>query len=438
MGYRYFFFIIIFIVFLVPRIDHALGQKQNSKQAVKKILFSTSEAGMGGRLEVSFELVQERGQWNSYQTGIRDELTNEPQENSNTLTHLLITTLDPETVAAFLKSIAVIKPNPNWREFGITPATLKKNLQADENGQVYKFDQLVNDKSVQQAIDVDQKYRTNDLGIRCEIKVVKENRDTIKIASSNQPLCMLPWRIGNRETYDLEISKFFVQAMGKQNYANKSRMQASTLESEVWEKLDGYGSHGPLNPYRWRYGYAKNLSLLKRNFTLSDEHISGTQSRCTLTNPALPANVSLDAGIDIADTASLKRLIRFKDTIRTCLKAGNFVFDYYNKLPGAKIIFETNAHLTPSQYYIPLKTVEQAVPHLKAADPSRLINFFIQSPEGKSQWALLPDNTLILVDRTGDKVAGLPSEVLKNVKESYVDRGHQFVLLDSQGKVLNE
>ncbi|RZK30323.1 MAG: hypothetical protein EOO61_19420, partial [Hymenobacter sp.] len=337
-------------VLSVAGLDYALGQQQHSKQAVKKILFSTSEAGMGGATRISFELILEKGQWNSYQTGLLEEDSYKSSENKYTTTHLLIATLAPKTVDAFLKSITLIKPNPNWREFGITPATLKKGLQTDKNGQVYKFAQLVNDKSVEQAIDVGQKYRINDLSVKCEIKVVKENRDTISIGSSNQPLCMLPWHIGNKETYDIAISRFFVQAMGEQNFLNKSRLQTSTLENEVWEQLDGFRSHGPLNPYRWRYGYPRNLGLLKQNFTLSNEHISGTQSRCTLTSAALPANVSLDAGIDIADTASLYRLIKFKDTVSACLKTGNFVFDYYNKLPGVKIIFETNAHLNPAQY----------------------------------------------------------------------------------------
>lgn len=416
-------------------LDHALGQKQHSKQAVKKILFSTSEAGMGGRTKVSFELVQEQGQWNSYQTGLLEEDSYGPSKDTNTTTHLLIATLDSATVATFLKSIEVIKPHPNWREFGITPALLKRSLQTDKNGQVYKFAQLVNDKSVKQAIGANQKYRTNDLGVKCEIKVVKEIGDTIRIGSSNQPLCMLPWHIGTKETYDIAISRFFVQVMGKKNFPNKSRMQTTTLENEVWEQLDGSSTYEPLNPYRWRYGYPNNLSLLKQNFTLSDEHIFGTQSRCTLTSTAFPANVSLDAGIDLTDTASLHRLIRFKDTVWACLKKGNFVFCYYNNVPGAKLIFETNARISPAQY-IPLETLKQEVPHIKATDPNGLVNFFIQSPEGKSQWALLPDNTLILMNRTGDKVAGLPPEVFKNVKESYVTRGHQFVLLDSRGKVL--
>lgn len=424
------------IIFLITGF-HVLGQEQHSKQAVKKILFSTSEAGMGTQTRISFELVLEQGQWNSYQTGLLEEDSYKPLQNVTTAVHLLIATLGSKTVATFLKNIAVIKPHPNWREFGITPATLKKGLQTDRNGQVYKFAQLVNDKSVEKAIDVGQEYRINDLGVKCEIKVVRKNGDTIKIGSSNQPLCMLPWHIENKETYDIAISRFFVQAMGKKNYPNKSRMQTSSLESEVWEQLDGSGSHGPLNPYRWRYGYPKNLSLLKQNFTLSDEHISGTQSRCTLTSTAFPANVSLDAGIDLADTASLRRLIKFKDTIRNRLKIGNFVFDYYNKLPEAKIIFETNAHLNPAQY-IPLETLKKEVPHIKATDPTGIVNFFIQSPEGKSQWVLLSDNTLILMNRTGDKVAGLPPEVFKNVKENYIDRSHQFVLLDSRGKVLNE
>lgn len=392
---------------------------------------------MGGQVRVSFELIKEQGQWNSYQTGILDELTYEPLKNVNMTTHLLIATLDPKAVANFLKSIAVIKPHLNWREFRVTPASLKKGLQADGNGQVYKFAQLVNDKSIEQAIGICSRYGVSDLGVKCGIKVVKGNHDTIRIGSSNQAICMLPWHVGTRETFDIAISQFFIQAMGKQNYPNKSRLQTSALEGEVWEELDGYRSHGLLNPYRWRYGYPRNLSLLKQNFTLSNEHISGIQSRCTLTSAALPANVSLDAGIDIADTASLHRLIRFKDTVSGCLKAGNFVFDYYNKLSTAKIIFETNAHMNPVKY-IPLTTVEKAIPHLKAVDPSRLINFFIQSPEGKSQWALLPDNTLILMDKTGDKVAGLLPEVFRNVKESYVTRGHQFVLLDPRGKALKE
>lgn len=429
-------FIIFFAVFLMT-CSNIHGQQKTSQHDVKKILFTTKEAGMGGQVKVSFEVVQEHGQWNSYQTSKLIESDYHPASNETSEIRLLIATLDPKAVTAFLNSIAVIKPKFDWREFGITPATLKKGLQADKNGTIFKFYDLVNNKSIEQAIIFCRESYYTDIGLNCTIKVVKNNRDTIKIESGNQTICMLPWHIGSKETFDIAISQFFILAMGKEDYPNKFRMKTSTLENDVWEKLDGFRSYSPLNPYRWHYGYTKNLKLLKSNFILGDEHIHGIGSRCTLKSHDLPANVSFDAGINITDTAFLQRLPRFKDTVKACLKTSNFVFNYYNNLPGAKIIFETNSGIDPTKY-IPLTMVEEAVPHLKTVDLSKLINFFIESGERKSQWVLLPDNTLILMTRSGDEVAGLSPEVFQKVKENYFTTGHQFVLFNSNGKIFKQ
>jgi hypothetical protein len=413
------------------------GQQKTSQQAVKKILFTTREAGMGGQVKVSFEVVQEHGQWNSYQTSKLVESDYHPASNEISKTRLLITRLDPKEVTTFLNSIGVIKPKFDWREFGITSASLKKGLQTDKDGNVFRFNELVNNTSIEHAITSCWGSYYTDIGLDCIIKVVKNNRDTIKIESRNQTICMLPWHIGSKETFDINISRFFIQAMGTEDYPNKYRMQTSTLENDVWEKLDGFRSFSSLNPYRWRYGYAKNLKLLKSNFILSDEHIHGISCRCTLKSQDLPVNVSIDAGINITDTAFLHRLPRFKDTVNACIKTSNFVFNYYNKLPGAKIIFETNSETAPTNY-IPLTMVEEAIPHLKTVDLSKIINFYIESGERKSQWVLLPDNTLILMTRTGDGVAGLLPNVFQKVKENYFTTGHQFVLFNSDGKIFNQ
>lgn len=243
---------IIFCALLSMTCSSIRGQQKTSRQDVKKNFFTTKEAGMGGQVKVSFEVVQEHGQWNSYQTSKLVESDFRPASNETSKTRLLITRLDPKEVTTFLNSIAVIKPKFDWREFGITSVSLKEGLQTDKDGNVFRFNELVNNKSIEQAVIGCWGSYYTDIGLYCIVKVVKNNRDTIKIESGNQTICMLPWHIGGKETFDMNISRFFIQVMGTKDYPNKYRMQTSTLENDVWEKLDGFRSFSQLNPYRWR------------------------------------------------------------------------------------------------------------------------------------------------------------------------------------------
>jgi hypothetical protein len=213
--------------------------------------------------------------------------------------------------------------------------------------------------------------------------------------------------------------------MGKENYPDKYRLQNSALRSVVWDYLDGPNSFN--QHYRWTYGFPRNLRILNSNFQIKEENISGIFAHCILQGNNLPANVFFDVYFSISDTTYLHKLISLKDTIRSkFLKRDNFAFRYYSNVKGAKFSFITNSAV-PADQYIPFARLEESIPQLKTVDKKELVNFFIDSPGGKSQWGLLPDNKLILLNHTGEaNVAGLPSE------ETY-----RVLLLDSKGIILN-
>jgi hypothetical protein len=425
-------FIYPFIVYFLLACS-AFAQQTIKPAEINKILITSAAWGMGGGGGSDFEVLHEHGKWNIYYVRQFGEQLREPSYNQSF--HIPIGAMSPLLLANFLNSVAVIKPQLNWRMFGLTPASFKTAPSKKSSPKTPKIEDFINDKTLEEAIKASGDNGIMDFMPTATIKIVKSNNDTLKIESHEQSLCMVPWTIGKTKTFDINISCFVSAVINNCDYANYDRLRPDELKHNVLNYIEDNYASAAIGNYNWSYGYPYNLKLIKSNFNISELRYTGNERRCKLSSKDWPANISIYATISIDDLAGIQHLIRFKDTISRCLKNNNFAFKYYESLPGGQIIFPFNPSLN-SVAYIVLNDVAKRLPVIMKTDPGKWVNFEIKSPEGNSQWLLLPDNKLVLLWHSGKTVAAMNKRLLKqqdNSTEDHYTGNYTLLLLNADG-----
>jgi hypothetical protein len=417
-----------------------VAQQKINAQEITKIILQDNEGDMDSDLGISIEVRYEHGRWNSYQTKVDVEEDLKHNENKSSDTRIGITTLDKLVVNDFLNSIAVIKPQLDWHIFGITTESLKVGLKPSKltGKNVPQLSDYINDKTIEAGIIASKYDGGMDIGVYCSIQIIKNNNDTIRMESRNQTVCMLPWTMNKHETFDLSINRFFVAAMGNKSYPNKERLQTITMKGAIEEHIYRDYMEIPMRNYRWNYGYPENSSLIESNFSISNLQLQGVDAHCVLHSNEMPANVFIGATINLANTASVQKLIRFKDTINTGLKSNNFVFKYYRDQPGTKIIFPWDPHYRATGYVI-LSELQKQIPSLTKIEIEKMVYFHIELSSGGSYWLLLPTGKLILLFNSGDSPAGLANALVNKVTASLDFNSYaHYILFNADGTLAKQ
>jgi hypothetical protein len=419
----------------------ALAQKQINVKDIKKILLVTGWGGMGGWTDVSMEILPEQNQWNSYQTGKAVDNRFEKERNERSVERKHMATLSITDMNNLLTSIAVVKPYFNWHIFGITSENLKTYVRNGPDPEIDgpKISDYVNDKTIAEAIITSQKNSIMDAGVHCSMMIVTGTNDTIKLDTRNMNICMQPWKIGSKETYDMSINRFFVAAMGKEAYPNKDLLQAESLKKVVVEDIYHTYAAAPMSAYQWEHDYPGNLKLIKSNYTITDLKLRGFfQGHGVLHSSTMPKNAIIEAGINLANTASVQKLVRFKDTLTAELKANNFVFKYYSDRPEAKLIFPWDYSYGATGYII-WSEIQKQVPSLTKSDAEKMIYVHVEVAHGGSYWLLLPDGKLILLFNSGNNPAGLDNALVHKVTASLrFDTYAHYVLFNLDGTLTKQ
>jgi hypothetical protein len=180
--------------------------QQNTPANIKKIILQDTGSDLIYFNETRVEIVNEQGHWNSYQISQVTEMGNQKERDS---VRKYIVTLEAGAIGKFLHSLTILKPAFNWREFGITPATMRADLQAGNKETIPGFEKVVNEQTIAKAInDMGTMIRFTDDKSYCSIKIVDNREDTTTIKSGFQTLCMLPWRFNNHQTFNMGITAF--------------------------------------------------------------------------------------------------------------------------------------------------------------------------------------------------------------------------------------
>lgn len=375
---------------------NAVPAQQINPSPIRKILLTTGWGGMANSETIGMEVVNEDGQWNSYQV-LKDVFNSDAggEPSVHTTARKQITTLTQQQVMDFLNSIAVIKPHYNLKTFNLLPAKLIAGLRKNTKGTVEKpkLETYINETSLYQALaNIIKDETVLDAAINCSISIVKGNGDTLKMESSHMYATMLPWRINGRNSYDMNINRFLIAAMGNMDYPNKYILSNDALKETIYKSIDTKYPSEPIAAYRWDNSYPDNVALLKKTFTGIGKYYRGRDTyNCLLQSNGMPSNVKIETAVNISDRKGIKRLTDFNNLVTACLRTDNFVFKYFRNNPNAVIYLQYPTR--PGNIF---NELGNKMAFLKNIDTSQVVRFNVSVPDDSSTWLLLPDRKLVL------------------------------------------
>lgn len=417
------------------------GQQLLSIQNVRKILISNSSGSFDGGITVNLEVLPGHGRWSSYQTSYQVTEGVKMDSAKSSFTRKLVTNVPATIVATFLKGLSIIKPQFRWQSFGISPAVLKSDLQLanPKAAGTPDFDRLVTDTTIANALlALHKPGGFNDFGIHCFIHIITDKGAVIAMDTRHYEVGLLPWTLDHHETYDIAITNFFTAAMGKENYAN--RYSFKDYKELVWEKLE---ESEPLSQYRWKYGYTKNMAMLKRNFridkvTFTPGLLPVLRSAvwCDLKSDELPFKTLIQARVDIADTGNIAQLIAFKQMAIRLEKSKSFLFSFCRNKPNAQLILSVPEKTTAAYIIRKGPSVMQSIPGINKAIMDKMVALRIHTPDGDSDWNILPDGRAILTYISANAAVSSVPASLKNIDLAAFNATKHFAIFDATGKQL--
>jgi hypothetical protein len=354
-----------------------------------------------------FEVLNEQGKWNSYQTGENVTDSNQPESNIHSVERTQIGTLSAQQIANFLSCLTVIKPQFDAKALNITPAVLIAEIKQkakDTADNTIQLSDFITETNVQHAITNAMQDVSVDTYDYCRIRVIKNNNDTLKIETGHSYATMLPWAINKVDTYDMGINDFFIAAMCNRDYPNKEMLSLRHLKENICQFIDAdYPAH-PISTYRRKYCITDNIKLLKANFkpdfAIGEGPGFSNRYDLKLKTNMMPDNMFIFVYINLEEQAGILALINYGKQIDQYLKQNNFALQYYSTRPQYHVEFSysnsgTNSYITEAK---------QNIPALKNIDASQTVPFFV-SEIGKvliqsSDWfLLLPDNRFVMAHR---------------------------------------
>jgi len=430
----------------------ASAQATISPGEIKKIHLIDSEWALGFSRLTEFDIVNENGQWNCYQTKQKypaDRFGKDKdyfaKENSDS--RKFVKKIDNDAIEGLLGTINTVKPDYNWQIYGIDTYTLattvdtvylknwEKKMSAMDH--LIFVNELQKAANVKAAIDSLQHYWWTDDSPVCAIEIIKHNNDTVKIYANKQMDYMLPWIVNNTPSYDLNINKFFASAVGDYRYSNRNRLIGDNFIYKIQEYIYNNFATEAIIRYNWNKKFPKQYKLLNTLFDITNLSYQTEGIRLFAKNKQLPQNFVIYAAIAMGNDTAITRLVQFKNQLRELVKKGNFVFDYYKNVKKATISFSLQDNATGNLALYNKKFKAWLQKNDSTIFNSRsILRFSAGSQYWDSQdWLLLPDNRLILLSYFKANIAGVSYSPLETGDNSRKDC---FVLFDDKGNLISE
>lgn len=214
----------------------------------------------------------------------------------------------------------------------------------------------------------------------------------------------LPWTVGYIQSYDPEISIVFNQITGHPAFAKveHKRFQQNIALELYRNELQTRFNFGNL-----KTDYPASFKILNNTFipvsftseveTKTLSHLSRPINEyysSVFKSSRLPSYVQMSFSFKLNDTALLKSVKRYEDTLVRCFKKNNFFFDYLKTRYDCKAIF-TPANMGNRGKWM-FRALKTNFPGIDKYDYKKTQLITIVSPAVIVKWMLLPDNTLIL------------------------------------------
>ena len=248
---------------------------------------------------------------------------------------------------------------------------------------------------------------------------------------------MLPWMVNNTRSYDLNINKFFADAMGDYRNSNRNRLAGADFIYNIQEFIHNEFATEAIIRNKWKISFPAQYKALNQGVDISHLRYSNDDISFFVKSNELPRSFTTNAELKMGDDTAIAELRHFKDSLAALVKKGNFVFNYYKDSPNATVSFNYSRrwinHM--ATYNMKFKT------WLQKNDPAvynkdNILIFAIEAPNRDFEdWLLLPDNRLILLTYFNPKVAGVTDKRLEVGEDSRKDC---FILFDNKGNLVSE
>ncbi|MEO6980728.1 MAG: hypothetical protein ABI113_20205, partial [Mucilaginibacter sp.] len=418
---------------------------------IKKIHLIDSEWALGFSRLTEFDIVNENNKWNCYQ--IKQKYTWDPLDKNkdyyakqNSEQRKFVKKINAEAINGLFKTISTVKPAHNWKIYGITPVKVASTVdtvylkkwepkQPKAERQIF-VNELKKPANIKAAIDSVQHYSWTDDYPVCAIEIIKRNNDTVKVYSNNQIDYTLPWMVNCASSYDLNINKFFADAMGDYRNSNHDRLTGTDFIYKIQEYIyDNFATEAIIRN-KWSLAFPSQYKALSQGFEVGHMRYSNDGVSLFARSNQLPRAFTINAEMKMGDDTDLTELIHFKDSLAARVKKGNFVFNYYKDSPNATVSFGYRRHKVNdlAEYNEKFRVWQQK--NIAVYNKDNMLLFSVEARNRDFEdWLLLPDNRLILLSYFYPKVAGVTDKRLEVGDDSRKDC---FILFDNEGNLVSE
>ena len=423
----------------------ALAQVKVNTGQVKKIMITDAAGYLTSSFRNEYEIVQENGQWKTYQ--VRENYYKPNLKNRNpakifeqrdSVMHRFIKSVTQDTLVRFLQTLFVIRPRFVASDLNISIPEIRqkidtsflKYLDKDKHGLFHSF--YDTPKKLNTILESLQgAYWTDDYPT-AKIEIIKNSGDTIRVQTNRQVDYMLPWKINGTASYDININRFYMAATG----LYKHRMAGKGIIYEVYSAVQRL-SADTLERLRWKEIAPANTAYLRKHFEIIKISESNKESFYSFRSLKISnKKVRIGGYLNITKTDDIQKLVRFaEDTLRRFLKRPAFMMDSCRVKQGCEIKFAFSSGASNHNYFAMFKP-ELGV-FLDKFDKNSLVPFTIYAGErSEDNWVALPDGRYVLTAYIDDKAVGITSKYIK--PDGVQQRKFVFMVFDKAGNLIKD
>jgi hypothetical protein len=408
---------------------------------IAKIHFVDGAGYLGGFYRNEYDLMPGRGQWKMYQTreSYSRPVVKRSDSKSNLLSkdaaiHQFVKNIDQDSVGIFLKSVNRIKRTFNPADLNISiPALIHKIDTAYLKGTSQKkrkiFHSFYNTASkLYRLLDLMQHDSWTDDYPYSVMEIIKKNGDSVKVITTNQLDYMLPWRINNVPTYDVQINRFFLSATNAKNH----RMSGNNLSYNLYSNANYLFADDAFERLRWEEISTKNTKYLKQYFDILKIKRIGDDTWFTIHPKKQSSRILISGMLDISNRSQLIALKQYAgDTLIRLLKNIPFMIDSCLSRKNCTIDFSFNK----SRSFYGYGGAEQndLDNYLKKFNKSDLYPFTIRlGKRTEDNWIAIPKGKFVLTAYVDDYAVGIAPSYIK--KDGNQIRKPAFMIFNLAGQ----
>jgi len=431
-------------LFLISTIGIASAQVNVSINDIAKIHLVDGAGYLSSFFRNDYDLVLRNGQWESYQVREQYQRMNprvrDPKkmiEHGDSVEHRFIKIIPRDSINLLLQAISKIKPRLNPADLHLSIPKLTQQIDtAYLKGMDAKRVRLFNSffdtpAKLYRLLDtIQHDFWTDDYPYSV-MEIVKKQGDTVKVITTAQTQYMMPWRVNDVPTYDLNINQFFINATGVLHH----RMAGERIDYSIYDHVDYLYARDAFERLRWQELAPENFKYIRQHFNIIKGDRYNADSSTYSFNPIkLNKHIIINGVLHIAKKDELMRLTRFaEDTLTTFLKSPAFMIDSCMAKPGCTIAFLNRSGHSFRGYYS--WNNQKAEDYLKKLDARQMWWFTIKAGERREDnWTKLPDGNFVITSYIDDYAVGILPKYIK--KDGVKMAKFVFMIFSPDGKLI--